>query len=87
MDGRIEIQWTDGNGNIVIEKTTEGANVSSDSINDDVDRQQSITFKTIVGNATETRLVKQQGSLVYLADSDGVDLYDVNDIRLKGLKV
>lgn len=65
---RILIPWSTGNGNIVLEKQTDGITVivSSDTINESSQREQILTFVTEVGSVSHTITVIQKGKEVIL---------------------
>lgn len=65
---RILIPWSTGNGNIVLEKQDDGitVNVSSDTINESEQREQTLTFVTEVGSISRTITVIQKGKEVTL---------------------
>lgn len=81
MDSII-IPWSIGSGNIIISERDGHLLISSD-VNDDIEREQVLTFQTDKGNATATLLVRQKGSLIVLKDVDGEVLYDTNNETLK----
>ncbi|MDY3266233.1 MAG: hypothetical protein SOX26_01625 [Phocaeicola sp.] len=72
------VPWNDGNGNIVISNNGEEILISSDVVNDGIDRSQTLTFRTTVGNKTATLQVTQKGNRVILRDNAGFILRDVN---------
>jgi len=73
----VSIPWNDGNGNIKVELTGVGSNIpsiSSDTPNDNIDREQQITYRTTKGTPTKTKtqLIKQPGLYEVLEASDGI---------------
>lgn len=83
------IPWTTGIGNIIVSEPEPGTGdilVGSDA-NNDLDRQQSITYRTTYGSPQKqvTQLVKQSGIYEVLEASDGV-LSDASDSDLWTLK-
>ena len=76
MDGRVNIPWTAGAGNIAVEATAGGARVSSDTANTHLARSQSVTFRTLTGNVRVVRRVRQAGRRVLLRDKAGRTLRD-----------
>lgn len=78
----ILIPWKVGSGNIIISEKDGVLLISSDT-NDDIEREQVLTFQTVKGNATATLLVRQKGSLVVLKDVNGGILYDFDNDMLK----
>lgn len=74
----VLVPWNDGNGNIVISNNGEEILISSDVVNDGIDRSQTLTFRTTVGNKTATLLVTQKGNRVILRDNAGFILRDLN---------
>ena len=81
MDSII-IPWSIGSGNIIISERDGHLLISSD-VNDDIEREQVLTFQTVKGNAKASLLVRQKGSLVVLKDVNGEVLYDINNDVLK----
>lgn len=78
----ILIPWKVGSGNIIISEEDGVLLISSDT-NDDIEREQILTFQTDKGNATATLLVRQKGTLVFLKDVNGEVLYDFDNDILK----
>lgn len=76
MDGRVNIPWAAGAGNISVEATAGGARVSSDTANTHLARSQSVTFRTLEGNVRVVRRVRQAGQRVLLRDKAGRTLRD-----------
>lgn len=76
------IPWNDGNGNIVISNNGGEVLISSDIVNENIERTQIITFKTINGSASATLTVIQKGNRVILRDSSGSILKDNAGITL-----
>lgn len=72
----ILISWNDGNGNIVISGDGGDIKISSDTINNGVERQQVLTFRTDVGDVTVTLTVTQKGNRVALRDVKLLELRD-----------
>lgn len=72
----ILIPWNDGNGNIVISGDGGDIKISSDTINNGVERQQVLTFRTDVGDVTVTLTVTQKGNRVALRDVNLLELRD-----------
>lgn len=86
---RILIQWNEGTGNIVIEEVGGEVKLSSDTVNDSVDRVQSIRYYTTNTSgmtAEATQQVTQLGKRVGLRDSAGLILRDKNGLILTSLK-
>ena len=68
MDGRIDIPWVEGEGNITVTPST----VGSDTPNEGIDREQEITYRTTKGAPIGvTRTVRQEGKRLRLNGSDG----------------
>ena len=78
MDGRVNIPWTAGTGNITVEAATEGAQFSADTVNTHLARSRSVTFRTLQGNVRVVRTVRQAGQRLVLRDSEGRTLRDGN---------
>lgn len=74
----ILIPWNDGNGNIVVSKVGGEILISSDVINESVERTQVLTFQTINGADSATLTVIQKGNKVVLQDSNLLILKDIN---------
>ena len=72
----ILISWNDGNGNIVVSGDGGDIKISSDTINNGVERQQVLTFRTDVGDVTVTLTVTQKGNRVALRDVKLLELRD-----------
>lgn len=72
----ILIPWNDGNGNIVVSGDGGDIKISSDTINNGVERQQVLTFRTDVGDVTVTLTVTQKGNRVALRDVKLLELRD-----------
>lgn len=86
---RILIPWMEGTGNIVIEEVGGEIKLSSDTVNDSVDREQKVRYYTTntQGNTAEaTQSVKQLGKRVIIRDSGQVVLCDKNGLILTSLK-
>ncbi len=86
MDGRVNIPWTAGTGNITVEAAAVGARVSSDTANTHLARSQSVTFRTLTGNVRVSRTVRQAGQRVLLRDKAGRTLRDGNQKLLTARK-
>lgn len=71
----IVIPWKIGSGNIIISEANGEILISSDT-NSSVEREQLLTFRTLVGNKTASLLVIQKGERVILRDVDGLILRD-----------
>lgn len=71
----ILIPWNDGNGNITVSEVNGEILISSDT-NSSVEREQTLTFRTLVGDKTALLLVKQNGERVVLRDVNGLTLRD-----------
>lgn len=71
----ILIPWNDGNGNITVSEVNGEILISSDT-NSSVEREQTLTFRTLVGDKTALLLVKQKGERVVLRDVNGFTLRD-----------
>lgn len=71
----IVIPWKIGSGNIIISEANGEILISSDT-NSSVEREQLLTFRTLVGNKTASLLVIQKGERVILRDADGLILRD-----------
>ena len=71
----ILIPWNDGNGNIPVSEVNGEILISSDT-NSSVEREQTLTFRTLVGDKTALLLVKQNGERVVLRDVNGLTLRD-----------
>lgn len=76
---RIVIPWQTGDGNIIVSESGGEVLISSDTINNGEERSQTLTFRTLTGNATATLLVVQEGSVIILRDSNGLVLRDSFD--------
>lgn len=86
---RILIPWEEGTGNIVIEEVGGEIKLSSDTVNDSVDRVQSVRYYTTNTSgaiAESTQQVTQIGKRVGLRDSEGMILRDKNGLILTSLK-
>lgn len=67
MDGRIDIPWKEGEGNITVTPSA----VGSDTPNEGIDREQEITYRTTKGTPISvTRTVRQEGKRLRLNGSD-----------------
>lgn len=71
----IVIPWKIGSGNIIISEANGEILISSDT-NSSVEREQLLTFRTLVGNKTASLLVIQKGERVILRDVNGLVLRD-----------
>lgn len=71
----ILIPWNDGNGNITVSEVNGEILISSDT-NSSVEREQTLTFRTLVSDKTALLLVKQNGERVVLRDVNGLTLRD-----------
>ncbi len=68
MDGRVDIPWKEGDGNITVTPST----VGSDIPNEGIDRERAITYRTTKGAPISvTRTVRQEGKRLRLNGSDG----------------
>lgn len=80
-----QIPWNDGNGNIIIESVngkTNTFNISSSTINDDIEREQELTFQTtnVKGKKASVKLkVKQIGQRELFITADNLTFIDAND--------
>lgn len=86
---RILIPWEEGSGNIVIEEVGGELKLSSDTVNDSVDRVQSVRYYTTNTSgaiAEATQQVTQLGKRVGLRDSETLILRDKNGLILTALK-
>lgn len=86
---RVLIPWKEGDGNIVIEEVGGGIKLSSDTINESVDREQEVCYYTTntQGDTAETiQNVKQLGKRAILRDSSQIVLRDKNGLTLTILK-
>lgn len=86
---RVLIPWKEGDGNIVIEEVGGEIKLSSDTVNDSVDREQEVRYYTTntQGNTAEAKqIVKQLGKRVTLRDSGQIVLRDKNGLILTTLK-
>lgn len=72
----ILIPWQQGEGNIVISNIGGELRISSDIINENIERKQTLTFKTDVGDRTATLTVIQKGNRVILRDNSKLTLRD-----------
>lgn len=72
----ILIPWNDGNGNIVINNVGGEVLISSDTINNSVERRQTLVFRTIIGDVTAELEVIQKGNRVILRNNSGEILRD-----------
>lgn len=76
----IVIPWQTGDGNIIVSESGGEVLISSDTTNNGEERSQTLTFRTLTGNATATLLVVQEGSdIIILRDSNGLVLRDSSD--------
>lgn len=78
----ILIPWNDGNGNIVISNNGGEILISSDVINDNIERTQVLTFQTTNGAVNATLTVTQKGNKVILRDNSGFILRDNTGVIL-----
>ncbi len=69
--GNILIPWNDGDGNIVVSGDGGDVLISSDTANEGIERRQTLTFRTLTGNATTEIEVIQEGMRVILRDNAG----------------
>lgn len=86
---RILIPWGTGKGNIVIEEVGGELKLSSDTVNDSVDRTQTVryyTTNTSGATAEATQQVTQLGLRIGLRDSNALTLRDKNGLILTALK-
>lgn len=74
----ILIPWNDGNGNIVISNNGGEVLISSDVINENIERTQVLTFQTTNRAVSATLTVTQKGNKVILRDSNILILKDIN---------
>lgn len=65
----ILIPWNDGKGNIVVDGDGGEIRISSDTVNNGLERRQVLVFRTDVGNAVATLTVIQKGTMVVLTDA------------------
>lgn len=72
----ILIKWLQGDGNIVISENGGDVLISSDTANNGVEREQTLTFRTTTGNATASLIVRQKGNRIILRDSNTLILRD-----------
>lgn len=72
----ILIPWNDGNGNIVISNNGGEVLISSDVINNSVERMQVLTFRTTDGTVSTNLTIIQKGKRVILRSSNGSILKD-----------
>lgn len=72
----ILIPWNDGNGNIVISNNGGDVLISSDVVNESVERTQVLTFRTTDGTVSANLTVTQKGKRVILRDNSGAILRD-----------
>lgn len=86
MDGRVNIPWTAGTGNITVEAAEGGARVSSDTANTHLARSQQVTFRTLRGNVQVVRTIRQAGQRLVLRDRAGSTLRDSSSKTLTALK-
>ena len=78
MDSII-IPWNVGEGNIVINGDSSGNLLISSSLNEDVEREQILTFRSTTGNVTASLTVRQKGNSVYFTDADDKFVIDSED--------
>lgn len=71
----IVIPWQTGGGNITVSESGGEIIISSDS-NAGVERSQTLTFRTLAGDATATLIVVQKGGRVVLRDMNSLALRD-----------
>lgn len=87
---KLTVAWSDGNGHISVDiNTSTGvASISSDTQNDSVARQQTITFTTTKGSPVckVQRTVVQAGTRYGIKDSANVLLRDKNGLILTAKK-
>ena len=68
MDGRVDIPWKEGEGNITVTPST----VGSDTPNEGIDRERTITYRTTKGTPISvTRTVRQEGKRLRNTGSHG----------------
>ena len=87
-----QIPWSDGNGNIVISSVENKPNIfaiSSSVVNEEIDREQEITFQTTntKGAKASVKLkVKQLGKRELFITADNQIFVDSNDNNFAVLK-
>lgn len=86
MDGRVNIPWQAGTGNITVDAVAGGAQFSADAENTHLARSQQVTFRTLRGNVQVVRTIRQAGQRLVLRDRAGSTLRDSSSKTLTALK-
>lgn len=84
MAATVKIPWKEGAGHIVAALSSDSVTLSSDTVNDSVDREQVVTFSTTKGSpiCSVSRTVRQAGRRIGLKDKDDAILRDRNGLTL-----
>lgn len=87
MAATVKIPWTEGEGHIVADLSVGKVTLSSDTVNEGVEREQVVTFRTTKGSplCSVSRTVRQAGQRVGLKDKDGAILRDSNGLVLTSI--
>ena len=82
MAATVKIPWTEGGGHIVADLSVGKVTLSSDTVNEGVEREQVVTFRTTKGSplCSVSRTARQAGQRVGLKDKDGAILRDSNGL-------
>lgn len=87
MAATVKIPWTEGGGHIVADLSVGKVALSSDTVNEGVEREQVVTFRTTKGSplCSVSRTVRQAGQRIGLKDKDGAILRDSNGLVLTSI--
>lgn len=87
MAATVKIPWTEGGGHIVADLSVGKVTLSSDTLNEGVEREQEVTFRTTKGSplCSVSRTVRQAGRRIGLKDKDGAILRDSNGLVLTSI--
>lgn len=87
MAATVKIPWTEGGGHIVADLSVGKVALSSDTVNEGVEREQVVTFRTTKGSplCSVSRTVRQAGRRIGLKDKDGAILRDSNGLVLTSI--
>lgn len=86
QDDNILVPWKTGTGNIVINSSGSSVVISSDTVNDYIEREQIITFSTVTGDSKAELKVIQKGNKIILRDNAQYILRDSDGKVLIGNK-
>lgn len=87
MAATVKIPWTEGGGHIIADLSVGKVTLSSDTLNEGVEREQVVTFRTTKGSplCSVSRTVRQAGQRIGLKDKDGAILRDSNGLVLTSI--